>query len=152
MSRAILWGPSPPGQNRYRVGAPADPIPPRQRVRRHDTPFLQVFGPQLPAMLIRRYGGLQSSEEKVAYNRAKMRRPTEYAENTEVGMTEIDAPGIKIRRKHGRRDDRDRCPRPPISKRARNKTYLHIFTPCHKHFSYSVFSACSVGRLFFARW
>ena len=75
-----------------------------------------------------------------------MPQASKYAENTEVGMTEIDAAGIKKRRKHGSRDDRDRCPRLPISKRARDKTYLHIFTPCHKHFSYSVFSACSVGR------
>jgi hypothetical protein len=56
---------------------------------------------------------LPSSEEEAAYNRAKMRRPTEYAENTEVGMTEIDAAGIKKRRKHGSGDDRDRCRRPP---------------------------------------
>jgi hypothetical protein len=90
--------------------------------------------------------GLPSSENVAAYNRAKKRRPTENAENTEVWMTEIDAPGIKKCRKHGSGDDRDRCRRLPISKRARNKTYLHIFTPCHKHFSYSVFSACSVGR------
>jgi hypothetical protein len=42
-----------------------------------------------------------------------MPQASKYAENTEVGMTEIDAAGIKKRRKHGSGDDRDRCRRPP---------------------------------------
>jgi hypothetical protein len=45
----------------------------------------------------RRRGGLPSSEDKAAYNRAKIRRPTEYTENTELQETEIDAAGITKR-------------------------------------------------------
>jgi hypothetical protein len=45
----------------------------------------------------RRRGSLQSSEDKAAYNRAKIKRPTEYTENTELQETEIDAAGITKR-------------------------------------------------------
>jgi hypothetical protein len=67
--------------------------------------------------LIRR-SGLPSSEEGAAYhrankragyNRAKIRQPTEYTENTELQETEIDAAGIKINGKRGTTEDRDRC-------------------------------------------
>jgi hypothetical protein len=62
-------------------------------------------------MLIKRYGGLPSSGEKAAYNRAERRQPTEYTENAELQRTEIDAAGIKRRRKRGITEDRVRCQR-----------------------------------------
>jgi hypothetical protein len=55
----------------------------------------------------RRRGGLQSSGEEAAYNRAEGRRPTEYTENTELQKTEIDAAGIKTLGKHGKDFGRD---------------------------------------------
>ena len=51
-------------------------------------------------------GGLQSSKEEAAYNRARKRWPTE---NAELLKTEIDAAGIKRRGKRGIIEDRDRC-------------------------------------------
>jgi hypothetical protein len=40
-----------------------------------------------------------------------MPQASKNAENTEVGMTEIDAAGIKTHGKHGNTRDRDRCRR-----------------------------------------
>jgi hypothetical protein len=56
-------------------------------------------------------GGLPSSEEEAAYNRAKKRRPTEYTEYAEIQTTETDAVGIKKHRRRGNTEDRDRCRR-----------------------------------------
>ena len=46
-------------------------------------------------------------DEEAAYHRAKMERPTEYAENTELQEAEIDAAGIKIHRIPGNILDRE---------------------------------------------
>jgi hypothetical protein len=86
----------------------------------------------------RRYDSLQSSEDKAAYNRAKIRRPTEYTENTELQETEIDATGIKIHGKHGITRDRDRCrrhhkTRNGVKKESRQLILFRVFCVFRRH-------------------